>query len=300
MNHRQPMRIVILGESSGWHVRDLGRSASAKGHHVSLVSWSSLMAEVSQAGLRAGPDSLEVAQAIVVRSMPSGTLEEVIFRMDLLGHLAQRGQIVVNSPRGLEIAIDKYLSLLRLHHEGLLIPRTLVAQDSDSIRSAWNQLQGDAVFKPLFGSCGRGIERIESIQSLNTFLEGSERRGVAYLQEFVPHHGWDVRLLVIGSRVVAMRRISDHDWRTNVARGARAEPFDPPIEWIEIAIRAAKACNTEIAGVDLLPAKDGRVLVLEVNAVPGWRALAKACNLDIAAEVVNYIEDRATSVQNEH
>jgi len=116
---------------------------------------------------------------------------------------------------------------------------------------------------------------------------------VAYLQEYVPHAGWDVRILLIGNKFFSIKRISvNGDWRTNLARGARAEAFSSPSAWLDLARRCAAVLQTEIAGVDLLPTLDGRLLVLEVNAVPGWRGLEAAVGDDIAASVVHYLEGR--------
>ena len=111
---------------------------------------------------------------------------------------------------------------------------------------------------------------------------------VIYLQEFIPHEGFDLRLLVLGERVLAARRRNPNDWRTNVSRGARMEPVDPPPRLVEMALRAADAVGAPLAGVDLLPARGGKVYVLEVNAVPGWRALARTLNVDVAALVLEY------------
>jgi ribosomal protein S6--L-glutamate ligase len=113
---------------------------------------------------------------------------------------------------------------------------------------------------------------------------------VAYFQEFVPHAGWDVRILLVGKRVFSMRRVSARDWRTNVALGGRPEPFEAPQSWVDLARRSATLLETEIAGVDLLPANDGRLLVIEINAVPGWRGLERATGTDIAAAVAEHLE----------
>lgn len=88
----------------------------------------------------------------------------------------------------------------------------------------------------------------------------------------------------------SMRRVSARDWRTNVALGGRPEPFEAPQSWVDLARRSATLLETEIAGVDLLPANDGRLLVIEINAVPGWRGLEQATGTDIAAAVAEYLE----------
>lgn len=152
-----------------------------------------------------------------------------------------------------------------------------------------------AVVKPLFGSQGRGIELIATRAELEPWLAAARQAeppgAVCYLQEFVPHSGWDVRVLVVGDRTFAIRRVSADDWRINVSRGARPEPFPLPTDWEEAAVRSARAVGAEIAGVDLLPGPAGPIVV-EVNAVPGWRGIESALGHDIAAAVVGHLEDR--------
>ena len=289
------MRVAVIGEPAGWHVGRLLAALRARGHAANCVRWRDLGAEIVGGGAAtesAAPEALAAAEAVIVRGMPGGGLEEVIFRMDLLGRLASRGTPVVNSPRSLEMAIDKYLSLSRLAAAGLPVPRTIVAQQPQSIRAAWEALGEDAVVKPLFGSCGRGIDRLQTVADLEPFSSAAaEAAGkVVYLQEFVPHDGWDARILLVGDEAFAMRRVAADNWRTNLALGARAETFSPPPDWIDLARRAAATLDTTIAGVDLLPARDGRLLVLEVNAVPGWKGLESVTASDIAGSVVACVE----------
>ena len=307
------LRVAVVGEPTGWHVGRLLAALTARGHQGTVVRWTDLVAEV-RSEVRSGqsprgagngttsverflPPAIDAADLVVVRGMPGGGLEEVVFRMDLLGRLAARGTPVVNSPRGLEIAIDKYLSLARMAAAGLPVPRTMVAQSPDAIRAAWHALGRDCVAKPIFGSRGRGIARITDEASLVTLIDAATAAppagSVAYLQEFLPHDGWDVRILLVGKDAFAMRRFAvDGEWRTNVSLGGRPEAFSPPADWVELARAAARAVETEIAGVDLLPARDGRVVVLEVNAVPGWQGLEAATGIPVADAIVRHLECR--------
>ena len=304
------MRLVVIGSPGAWHVGRIRAVALARGHDVAVVEWRQLGAFVAPALAGAEratslpepcrtdiflPDAIDAADAVLVRGMPAGRLEEVSLRMDLLGRLAERGTPVINSPRALETAIDKYLSLARLAAAGIRVPRTIVAQDPDGIRRAWETLGGDAVVKPLFGSCGRGIERIDSEALLLPLLAAAEaQEGAAtYLPEFIPHAGWDVRILLVGEEAFSIRRRSATDWRTNLARGGIGEPFEPPQAWVDLARRTSALLGVEVAGVDLVPDAGGDPLVLEVNAVPGWRGLASATGLDPTPAVVRWAERKA-------
>jgi ribosomal protein S6--L-glutamate ligase len=119
----------------------------------------------------------------------------------------------------------------------------------------------------------------------------SERvQAVLYLQQFVRHPGWDLRAFVLGGRVLAaMRRHARDDWRTNVAQGGRAEPVRLNAAEEELALRAAAAVGAPVAGIDLLPGPGRELYVIEVNAVPGWRALAPVTGVDVATELLRFV-----------
>jgi ribosomal protein S6--L-glutamate ligase len=162
--------------------------------------------------------------------------------------------------------------------------------------AAFQSLGGDVVVKPLFGSEGRGMVRLtDDGIALRTFKTLVQVQSVLYLQEFIPHEGFDLRLLLLGHRVLAMKRINRADWRTNVARGATTEALEPTGEMVRIARSAAESVGALMAGVDLLPARDGGLYVLEVNAVPGWKALAATLQLDVAAIVLEFLEEIAAT-----
>lgn len=287
------MRIAVLASPESWYLRDLQRAAAGR-HEVAPVGYRELAAAVRPGGtdiLAAGGRQLSEFDAVVVRTMPPGSTEQIVFRMDLLGELARQGTPVVNPPRAIEAAVDKFLCSARLAAAGVPQPRTIAAQTVSAGLAAFAELGGDVVLKPLFGSEGRGIARLtdpavaERIFGLLTQLGA-----VLYLQEFVPHGDCDYRVLLIGRMAWCVRRRNPHDWRTNLSRGATAEPCDLPDEWLILARRAAEAVGAPLAGVDLMIGPDERPLVIEVNAVPGWRGLAAALNVDIAAEVLAYLE----------
>lgn len=242
-------------------------------------------------GVQIGSADLAAADCVLVRSMPPGSLEQVVFRMDALATLEAAGTLVVNPPKAIEAAVDKYLTTSRLARAGLAVPRTIACQTAEAALRAFAVLGGDVVMKPIFGGEGRGIARLadESL-ALRAFKLIESLGGVIYLQEFIEHEGFDIRILWIGDRPLAMRRRSELDWRTNVSRGATAEAYEPTHGELDLARRAADAVGAPLAGVDLLPARDGRLLALEVNAVPGWRALARATGQDVSRLVLNWLE----------
>ncbi len=171
----------------------------------------------------------------------------------------------------------------------------MVCQTVDAALEAFERLGADVVVKPLFGGEGRGIARLVDLAiAQRTFSLLIGLGAVLYLQEFVHHQGFDVRVLLVGKKAFGMRRINALDWRTNISRGATAEPLELTDELVELARRSAAAVGALIAGVDLLLAPDGHWRVIEVNAVPGWQALSRTLAVDIAAVVLDYLATQST------
>jgi ribosomal protein S6--L-glutamate ligase len=279
------MHLAILSSGAGWHVADLARAARAQGHETTLLDFRKL-----SAGVAGGPPPLAGYDAVIVRTMPPGSLEQVVFRMDLLGRAEARGVAVLNSPRSLEAAIDKYLTTARLDAAGLPVPPTIVCQHADAALEAFEALGRDVVVKPLFGSEGRGMVRVDDVELAWRTFRTLERTGaVLYLQKMIRHPGWDLRVFVLGGRVLAgMRRHARDGWRTNVAQGGSGECVPVRDDEAALALRAAAVIGAEAAGVDLLQGERGEWYVLEVNAVPGWRALAPVTGVDVAAALVRH------------
>lgn len=282
------MEFLLLSSGLGWHVQDLIRAAGQLGHRATALDFRTVTAGVNALG------GTPPGDAVIVRTMPPGSLEQVVFRMDVLHRWEAAGVPVLNPPRALEVCIDKYLALARLEAAGLPVPPTWVGQQADAAQEAFARLGGDVVVKPLFGSEGRGMVRLTDPETAWRTFRTLERTGaVLYLQQFIAHQGWDARAFVLDGRVIAaMRRRARGDWRTNVAQGAKAEPLELAAPEQTLALRAATAVGAVACGVDLLPARDGAVYVLEVNAVPGWRALAPVSGVDVAAALLRNLAER--------
>lgn len=285
------MQFLVLGSSDSWYFNDLRRAAESR-HELVAATWRELNSSIAEDAITvaAGQRPLASFDAVLVRTMPPGSLEQVIFRMDALARLEAAGGRVVNPPRAIEAAIDKYLALARLHAAGLPVPRTVVCQTVDDALAGFERLGRDVVVKPLFGSEGRGlVHLIDDGLAERTFQLLVQLGAVLYLQEFIAHPGYDLRVLLIGKQTFAMRRSNPADWRTNISRGASAEPIELTDELVEIARQAAGAIGAPLAGVDLLPGPDGKLYVIEVNAVPGWKGLARATGVDVATSVLEYL-----------
>jgi RimK family alpha-L-glutamate ligase len=285
--------VVVLASRLGWHTRELTRALTARGDTGAIVPYEGLVASVGgRPGLRSGTAELDRADAVFARIIPSGSLEQIIFRVDALHRLEERGVRVMNSPRAIERTVDKLWTSCLLEQCGIPTPDTVVCESPEEAMAAFRDL-GDVIVKPLFGSMGLGMVRVaDEEMAYRVFRTVETIRAVYYLQRTIDHEGRDYRVFVLGGRVLgAIERRAD-GWRTNISRGGEAVAARLPDPWAALAVRAAAAVGAEYAGVDLLPARDGTVYVLEVNGIPGWRGLQEATGVDVAGALVDHLARR--------
>jgi RimK family alpha-L-glutamate ligase len=299
------MRAVILSARTGWHTDELCRALGERGHVGVVLPYEGLVAQFGGSGvggsedppLRSASVPILDADVVLARIIPGGSLEQIIFRVDALHWIEDRGVLVVNTPRAIERSVDKFYTTALLREAGLPSPETVVCESLADAMTAVRRM-GDVVIKPIFGSLGHGMVRVSDPDvALRVMRALDQTRPVFYLQRAIDHGGRDVRVFVVGGRVLGAieRRAADGDWRTNVARGASAAPFDLPAAWAQLAVRAAAAIGADYAGVDLLPSREGEIYVLEVNGIPGWEGLQKATGLDVAGAIVEHVIARLGS-----
>ncbi|HEX2249286.1 MAG TPA: RimK family alpha-L-glutamate ligase [Gemmatimonadales bacterium] len=287
------MRLAVLAARPGWHTRELERAAQDRGHVATVLPYEGLVGSVGTVpGLRSGAVNLEDMDMILARIIPAGSLEQIVFRVDALHRLEDRGTRVVNSPRAIERTVDKFWTSTLLEQCGIPTPETVVCDSPEEAFTAFRTL-GDVIVKPLFGSMGLGMVRVQDEEmAYRVFRVIDQVRGVYYLQRTIEHDGSDIRAFVIGGRVVASIERRSAGWRTNLARGASARTVFLPEDHCALAVRAAAAVGADYAGVDLLTGRDHQTYVLEVNGIPGWRGLQQATDLDIAGMLLDYLASR--------
>ena len=285
------MKIGILGQRGGWHVRALQEALARRGITAPSFPITHLTARLSaRPWLTTAEEPLETYDALFVRAIPGGSLEQIIFRVDALHRLENAGVRIVNSPTAIERTVDKYYTSALMEDAGLPTPRTVATEQFDRAMRAFQELGGDVVVKPIFGSEGRGMVRVSDPDTAYRVFRALELgRYVYYLQEFLPHGHEDIRVFVIGGEVVAAMVRRGKTWKTNVAQGAKPKALTPTGELREMSLRAAQAVKADYAGVDILPLEGGGYTVIEVNGIPGWRGLQAATGVNAAEHVVEYV-----------
>lgn len=294
-------RLVIFTDDPGWHGKQLRLAFAGLGYSTEFVSLTEcrFSIEPDRQPLIIPGFEQALPDAAFVRGVPGGSLEEVVLYLDILHALKAMSIPVYNDGHAVERSVDKGMTSFLLHNAGLPTPATWVLRNrADALAIAEAELKKGnfLISKPLFGSQGEGIRRIEKMTDL-FWLTGS--KGVYYLQRFVHCAGVgfsDNRVFVINGCAVAAMRRRGKSWLNNVARGASCERIEPDTELAELAVKATAALAMDYAGVDIIQDKEGHYMVIEVNSIPAWKGLESVCDINIAALLADDLISRRVSM----
>ncbi|MCC9641336.1 ATP-grasp domain-containing protein [Rhodopirellula sp. JC740] len=296
----------------GWHLSQLSEAATRHDAEILFADYESLRGHIAASndqanhlstgqaghatawcyrgdGETAGEVSLSQFDAILTRTMPAGSLEQVTFRLAVLHDLvsAKTGPRVINSPRGLELAIDKFATLTLARRLELPTPRTQVVQSRTAAMEAFEQLGGDVVVKPIFGGEGRGVMRLRDTElAWTVFSTLTQMDAVCYLQEFVGPGGVDLRVLIVGDHAHAVRRTSENDFRTNVRGGGQSTRVELLPKWESASRLLCRDMGLTFAAFDWIESATGELQLIEVNGIPGWKGAQKVVPVCIADQII--------------
>ncbi len=279
--------MIITPKPSDPEVQILSEELKKRGYDVSYFIPATVKVKVNISQFEKQFEGLEPRGALV-RGFGACATQKIFFRLDLLSAIEEYGVKLINSREALEIASDKFLTSVFLEKYKIPTPKTIICEDPNDALESFEELGSDVVLKPLFGSRGIGITRLNDKGfAENVIYTLGQLNEVFYLQEYIEHDNRDIRILVLGDEAIAgMYRVSDN-WKTNIHAGARPEPIELTPELKSLAIKTSKAVKTEIAGVDIIESETG-LQVLEVNSIPGFLALQKATDVNLPEEIISY------------
>jgi tetrahydromethanopterin:alpha-L-glutamate ligase len=285
-------RILIVGDNSDARSKGLAHSLRRRGAVVVTAPLAAITFDTEQhAGLAIPGFESRLPDAVLVRSIAAGSFEAVTRRLGVLHALSRLSVPVWNSAQAIERCVDKSMTTFLLKNAGLPTPPTFTIEGRAAAEEiATRELaRTPLVLKPLFGAQGRGIRMIHSLADLPAAEEVND---VYYLQHYVPRAGppfRDFRVFVVAGKAVAMMSRRGEDWITNVNRGAVPERISghDEGELATLAIAAAAAVGADFAGVDIVPAADGSLSVLEVNSMPAWSGLQSVAAVNIAGAIAD-------------
>jgi tetrahydromethanopterin:alpha-L-glutamate ligase len=279
-------RIAIFGEARDWHARRIARHLADMDAEPRLVHLAKCQfTSAAPSGIAIPGFRRSLPDACIVRSVPGGTFEAVTRRLGVLHALRELGVVVWNDARVIERCVDKSMTTFLMQRAGIAVPRTWTVESRDeAVAIARREFRrGPLVLKPLFGSQGRGLRLLTSIEEIP---EPEEIDSVYYLQRFMGverDQGFhDFRIFVVNGVPVAGMTRRGASWITNVKQGGTPEPLGRDRQLEELSVRAANAVAADFCGVDLLRGADGETVVLEVNSMPAWSGLQRVSAIDIA------------------
>jgi ribosomal protein S6--L-glutamate ligase len=289
------LKIAILSRSSSlYSTARLKEAATDRGHEVTVVDYLRCYMEISARRPKVLYRGEEVRpDAVIPRIGATYTFygAAVVLQFEMAGIFS------LNDSQGISRSRDKLRALQLLSRAGVDLPTTSFAHSTQDIDGLLEVVGGPpVVVKLLEGTQGLGVVLAETRKAADSVISAFRQLDANILvQEFVKEaRGADVRAFVVGGKVVAaMRRQGPPgEFRSNLHRGGHAEEIKLSANERATAVRAAKTMGLNVAGVDLLQSDVGP-MVLEVNSSPGLEGIEAASGVDIAAAIIEFIEDNA-------
>lgn len=283
--------IAIITDDPGWHGAELHNAFASEGFQCTNVSLTDCRFEIGTGGNSLLIPGFEdrLPDGVFVRGVPGGSLEEVVFYLDILHALQELNILVYNDARAIERSVDKGMTSFLLDQAGIATPPTWVGnnvhQAYSFIRNQF-ELGYKVVAKPLFGSQGKDLQLITKPDDIADFTVYNK---IYYLQRFIETgastaHDW--RLFVIEGQVVAAMRRESDDWISNVANGGKCYPAVVSDHFTQITKDAVQAVDMHYGGIDVMCDADDKLWVTEVNSIPAWKGLQSVNNIVVAELLV--------------
>ncbi len=278
--------LLVTEETQGWHACEIAaafRRVSCTVKTVELQSFEFLIGD-SRPGLRAQNLGILKPQGVFVRGIPGGSLEEVVFCLNVLHALEKQNAVVHNNAFAIERTVDKLMTSFLLSSAGIPTPRAWGGINrAQMLETANGLLAGNTrlVAKPVFGSQGKGVRLISSPADLLTMTMNS----VCYLQEFIESSGerWqDWRIFLAGGKVISAMKRFGKSWVNNLAQGSDCLPAKPSDTLCRLARDATKLLGLAYAGVDIIEDREGKFWIIEINSIPAWKGLQSVSKINIA------------------
>lgn len=288
------MKILILSRNKNlYSTRRIFDAGTKRGHQVRVVDYLRCYMNITsrKPTVYYGGESLGKADALLPRIGASQTF----YGTAVVRQFETMGCYCLNSSEAITASRDKLKSLQILAQAGINMPVTGYASHTMDIEGVIEKVGSvPLVMKLLQGTQGQGIVLAETRKAAESVMSAFRQLEADILvQEFIKESsGTDIRALVVGNRVVAaMRRIApDGEFRSNVHRGGKAEHVKLNPEEEKMAVVAAQVLGLRVAGVDLMRSNRGP-LVLEVNSSPGLQGIEASSGVDVAGEIIRFIEN---------
>ena len=290
---------VVLTEADDWTATAILKNIRDKGAEAVALNLAQIGVSITNTGLywlnevkNKNMNGMDGMDGIIVRDVGiSNLLDLISVKFDLI-RIFERHTTVMNSSVAIQNAANKFLSFVLFQRAHLPLPPTVVTADLEVAKRAIEDF-GSVLVKPIFGSQGKGIIKLEGYEYAPKVAALLKDRGVLYLQRFVHNPGRDIRVFVVGETALgAIYRVTPPgSFRSNLSQGGSPRKCELTEELCELAVRATKAVGADFAGVDLIESADGLYL-LEINATPSARGIKLACGIDVTEKIVDLLFTR--------
>ncbi len=290
------MKLAMLARQPDLYShRRIREAAEERGHEIDIINTLRCYMNIasSRSEIYYNGQSLPLYDAVIPRIGASVTF----YGLAVLRQFEMMGIYPLNESVAIGRSRDKLRSMQLLARDGIGLPVTTFAHDPKQTEEVLNVAGGaPLVIKLLEGTQGIGVVLADSDRGAQSAIEAFRGAGVNILvQEYIKEAGGtDIRAFVVGGKVVAsmQRRCAEGEFRANLHRGGQAEPVKLTPEERATAVRAAKVLGLNACGVDMLRSNRGPV-VLEVNSSPGLEGVETATGTDIAAKIIEFLENNA-------
>lgn len=285
------VKLDILFDKLRFEEKALYNTAIKKGVEVRLVDSRNIIIDTDDLG----SNEFEFGDILLQRSISHFRGQFITYCLELCGYN------VINSSRIGEICGNKLLTSMILKKNDIPTPKSYFSFNSDSAFNFISTIdleQNPLVFKPVIGSWGRGVFPVRTKEIGKIIIEMRQEStspfsSIFYFQELIHRPPRDIRCIVVGEKLVAAvyRYSSDDEWRTNVAKGGKAELIEVTTELEELALKAARAVGTGVLGIDMMEDQNRGLLVHEINNTVEFRGASLATGIDIADMIIEYVKD---------
>lgn len=297
MKKASKMKIAILGSNPELYSHErMIVAARERGHEIHFINIKNCYMNISKSNPQVhyrGGEKLENFDAIIPRIRPALTFygTAVVRQFEMMGVFCLNESVAITRSR------DKLRTLQLLSRKGIDMPVTAFAHSPEDTKDMIRMVGGaPLVIKLLEGTQGVGVVLAETSKAAESVVSAFKSlKADILLQEFIKEsQGRDIRCFVVGEKVIgSMERVaSEGEFRANVHLGGKAQPVEITAEEKKLAIKATKVLGLRCAGVDIIRSKTGPK-VLEVNSSPGLEGIEEATKLDIAGEIIKYLEKNA-------
>ena len=289
------VKLDILFDKLRFEEKALYNTAIKKGLDVQLIDSRNIIMDTDYLELR----HREFADVLLQRSISHFRGQFLTYCLELCGYN------VINDSKIGEVCGNKLLTSMILKKNNIPTPKSYFSFNSDSafkFIESLNFEKNPVVFKPVIGSWGRGVFPVRNRETGKIIIEMRQEStspfsNIFYFQELIHRPPRDIRCIVVGDKLVAAvyRYSSEDEWRTNVAKGGKAENLEITKELEDLALKAANVVGTGILGIDMMEDEERGLLVHEINNTVEFRGASLATGIDVADMIVEYAKNHTTT-----